>query len=140
MLVSNNRLYDFVSSDGADALGVLSQLKRDRESAEGIRNKQIVEVEIRFMIGLLHTPPTSPMWRGKSNGAVIAAVLDASWDVNRPDLYMLAHAIVGEDFPSTVSDEIARVSSDVQRRSADPSLGPGREQWKTMFEMNVDYA
>lgn len=89
------------------------------------------------MIELLQTQSASPIRRPQPKGAIIAAVLDAFWDFNRPELYLWAHAIGIKAFRNMVPDDIARVVADVQRRSADPSLDPELEQWKTMFEMNV---
>lgn len=61
MLVSKDRLYDFVSSDGAFALDVLAQLKRDYQLDRGTLDLKIVEAETRFIIELLQTPSTSPV-------------------------------------------------------------------------------
>lgn len=63
MLVSKDRLYDFVSSDGAYALDVLTQLKRDCELDRRAPDLKIVEAETRFIVELLQTPSTSRVWK-----------------------------------------------------------------------------
>lgn len=132
LLIPIERLSDLVNTRYINKLKLLQHLKQD--GLLRAPNQNTKAAEIQFMTALLQKRKNEAALpcRSGDDDAIVAAIIDASWDLNTIDLYRTVMDCAGYNhqrgLPAIVSDAMVALTDNIAR-----SASSDRDKWKILF-------